>query len=70
MQWDGGDRHCYREESGGDGGEGGWLLSLPPAFHHLAILSVTYRLLFPIPALATPFMVWTAEGYLTMCLIS
>jgi len=64
------DYYCYREDSRGGGEEGGWAFPLPLAFHHLVILSATYRLLFPTPALTAPLTVWTVEGYLTMCLIS
>jgi len=70
MRYNYGNCHRYREGSWGGGGEGGWAFPLPPACHHLEILSATYRLLFPTPALTTPLIVWTVEGYLTMCLIS
>jgi len=69
MQYKYRDCHCYCEGSWGGGG-GGWVFPLPLACHHLVILSTAYRLLLPTPALTTPLMVWTVEGYLTMCLIS
>jgi len=51
------DWYCYGEDSGGEGGEGGWTRPLPLARHHLVILSAAYRPLFPTPALTTPLMV-------------
>ena len=65
-----GDWYCYDEDPGGGSEEGGWAFLLPLARHHLVILSTAYRLLFPTPALTAPLIVWTVEGYLTMCLIS
>ena len=62
-----GDWYCYDEDFGG---EGRWTFLLPPARHHLVILSTAYRLLLPIPALTIPLTVWIVEGYLTICLIS
>ena len=62
--------YCYGEDSGGEGDEGGRDFPLPLDCHHLEILSAAYLPVLPTPALTTPLMVWTVEGYLTMCLIS
>ena len=56
MQYNYLDYHCYCEGSWGGGG-GYWAFPLPLACHHLVILSATYRLLFPTPALTVPLMV-------------
>ena len=60
----------WRYEDSWGGKEGGLAFPLPLERHHLEILSTAYRLLFPTPALATPLIVWTVEGCLTMRLIS